>query len=63
MFFFCSTPADWWDKAAKCQEVVRKAAKEIFDAQTAEKYFTSVTETEIKVLLKICIIKIYSLQP
>ncbi len=52
MCFLCSTPADWWDKAAKCQEVVRKAAKEIFDAQTAEKYFTSVTETEIKVLLK-----------
>ena len=38
----------WWERSQKCQEQLKKATKEALGEEIAEKYFVSVTETEIK---------------
>ena len=38
----------WWERSQKCQEQLKKAAKEALGEELAEKYFVSITETEIK---------------
>ena len=38
----------WWERSQKCQEELKKAAKEVLGEELAEKYFVSITETEIK---------------
>ena len=38
----------WWERSQKCQEQLKKAAKDALGEELAEKYFVSITETEIK---------------
>ena len=38
---------DWWQRSQKCQEALKKAAKDALGEELAEKYFVSITETEI----------------
>ena len=43
---------EWWENSQKCQEELRKVAKDALGEEMAEKYFVSITETEIHCGLK-----------